>query len=44
MRGLCNTYRTVLGVIIDVAEFEPVVHDFFATPCRAIRFDLYSPP
>ncbi len=35
-RGPClNTYRTVLGEIIDVEEFEHVAHDFFAAQAGA---------
>ena len=37
-RGPClNTYRTVLGEVIDIQEFEQVVHDFFAAQTGAGR-------
>ncbi len=37
-----NTYRTVLGQVIDLAEFEQVVHDFFATQPGAGRSILIA--
>ncbi len=37
-----NTYRTVLGQIIDVDEFEQVVHDFFAAQAGAGRSVLIA--
>ncbi len=42
-RGPClNTYRTVLGEIIDVDEFEQVVHDFFVAQTGAGRSVLIA--
>jgi DDE_Tnp_1-associated len=42
-RGPClNTYRTVLGEISDVEEFEQVVHDFSAAQAGAGRSVLIT--
>lgn len=43
VRSPClNTYRTVLGQVIDISEFEQVVHDFFAAQPGAGRSILIA--